>query len=190
VHDGEGMCENARSMHAFRADGHRFRQALLSPLRDLPPPCMHVYFLLQIARRIKMQCLQAHGVLLSTEGPYGNIIKIKPPICFSIPDVDRMVGAMAAVLEELGSPSSKDMKELVAASTREVEEVKSRASMRAVNGRRGGSSYSERVEGGKAGAALSAPGSSAAEQRRGLSYVLLGAAIMMSTIAMYRWRQH
>lgn len=51
---------------------------------------------------IKARCKTAHKVLLSTEGPYSNVIKIKPPMCFSRGDVDRMV---AALVEALGAVS-------------------------------------------------------------------------------------
>lgn len=47
---------------------------------------------------VKSHCKSVSRVLLSTEGPYSNVIKIKPPLCFSTTDVDRMVGALDAAL--------------------------------------------------------------------------------------------
>ncbi|HEY8845817.1 MAG TPA: aminotransferase class III-fold pyridoxal phosphate-dependent enzyme, partial [Candidatus Limnocylindrales bacterium] len=43
------------------------------------------------------------GVLLSTDGPFHNVIKIKPPLVFSAADADRLVETVDAVLAELGS---------------------------------------------------------------------------------------
>jgi 4-aminobutyrate aminotransferase-like enzyme len=40
------------------------------------------------------------GVLLSTDGPDHNVIKIKPPLCFDAADADRLVGVVDDVLAE------------------------------------------------------------------------------------------
>lgn len=50
---------------------------------------------------VKSRCKSMHKVLLSTEGPYSNVIKIKPPMCFSVADVDRMVAAMGEAFESV-----------------------------------------------------------------------------------------
>ncbi|HSR16439.1 MAG TPA: aminotransferase class III-fold pyridoxal phosphate-dependent enzyme [Gemmatimonadales bacterium] len=42
------------------------------------------------------------GVLVSTDGPFHNVIKIKPPLCFTRPDADRLVAALDRALTELG----------------------------------------------------------------------------------------
>ena len=41
------------------------------------------------------------GVLLSTDGPFHNVIKIKPPLVFSAADADRLVETVDTVLGEL-----------------------------------------------------------------------------------------
>jgi len=41
------------------------------------------------------------GVLLSTDGPFHNVIKIKPPLVFSAADADRLVDTVDAVLAEV-----------------------------------------------------------------------------------------
>lgn len=62
----------------------------------------------QLAKFLKSRCRSAHRVLLSTEGPFANVIKVKPPICFSAADVDRMVCALSSALSELSSnPGAK-----------------------------------------------------------------------------------
>ena len=43
------------------------------------------------------------GVLLSTDGPDHNVIKIKPPLVFSESNVDQLVETIDAVLTEIGS---------------------------------------------------------------------------------------
>jgi 4-aminobutyrate aminotransferase-like enzyme len=41
------------------------------------------------------------GVLLSTDGPDHNVMKIKPPLVFSGPDADRLIATVDEVLREL-----------------------------------------------------------------------------------------
>ncbi|HSG09855.1 MAG TPA: aminotransferase class III-fold pyridoxal phosphate-dependent enzyme [Longimicrobiales bacterium] len=44
--------------------------------------------------------MKEKGILLSTDGPDDNVIKIKPPLCFSAHDADRVVAALDEVLGE------------------------------------------------------------------------------------------
>ncbi len=44
--------------------------------------------------------LRERGVLVSTDGPLHNVIKIKPPLQFSDSDADRLVNELAKILEE------------------------------------------------------------------------------------------
>ncbi len=44
--------------------------------------------------------LKDHGILLSTDGPNRNVIKIKPPLAFSDEDAERLVAVLDAVLAE------------------------------------------------------------------------------------------
>ena len=41
-----------------------------------------------------------HGVLLSTDGPDHNVLKVKPPIVFSRRDADHLVDTLDRVLAE------------------------------------------------------------------------------------------
>jgi 4-aminobutyrate aminotransferase-like enzyme len=45
--------------------------------------------------------MKESGVLLSTDGPRHDVIKIKPPIVFSRPEADRLLDRLAAVLPAL-----------------------------------------------------------------------------------------
>lgn len=47
--------------------------------------------------------MKEKGILLSTDGPDDNVIKIKPPLCFSATDADRVVAELDAVLGEDGA---------------------------------------------------------------------------------------
>jgi 4-aminobutyrate aminotransferase-like enzyme len=42
--------------------------------------------------------MKERGVLLSTDGPFHNVIKIKPPLVFSRRDADVVVSNLNAVL--------------------------------------------------------------------------------------------
>jgi 4-aminobutyrate aminotransferase-like enzyme len=44
--------------------------------------------------------MKDRGVLLSTDGPDHDVIKIKPPLAFSEADADRLVAGLDAVLGE------------------------------------------------------------------------------------------
>lgn len=44
--------------------------------------------------------MKEHGILLSTDGPFHNVIKIKPPLSFSEADADLLLRTLADVLEE------------------------------------------------------------------------------------------
>ena len=44
--------------------------------------------------------MRDHGILLSTDGPLHNVLKMKPPLVFSEADADRVVAAYDRVLGE------------------------------------------------------------------------------------------
>ena len=43
--------------------------------------------------------LREQNILVSTDGPYDNVIKIKPPLAFNLEDANVLVNAMAAILK-------------------------------------------------------------------------------------------
>ena len=47
--------------------------------------------------------LRDRGVLVSTDGPLHNVLKIKPPLPFSAQDADRLVEALRETLAEDGA---------------------------------------------------------------------------------------
>lgn len=44
--------------------------------------------------------MREHGILMSTDGPFHNVLKIKPPICFNQQNVDFLVGTLDKILRE------------------------------------------------------------------------------------------
>jgi ethanolamine-phosphate phospho-lyase len=51
------------------------------------------------AARLKER-LRAHRILLSTDGPEDNVLKIKPPIVFTGDDAERLVDSLSRILDE------------------------------------------------------------------------------------------
>jgi len=45
--------------------------------------------------------MRERGILLSTDGPQHNVIKIKPPMCITRPNVDFLVEQMGVVMKEM-----------------------------------------------------------------------------------------
>lgn len=50
-----------------------------------------------LAMRVKEACKCRKRVLIAIEGPYSNVIKIKPPIVFSVQDADQYLTALCQV---------------------------------------------------------------------------------------------
>ena len=44
--------------------------------------------------------LRELGILCGTDGPHHNVLKIRPPLCFTIADADLFVAVLDAVLDE------------------------------------------------------------------------------------------
>ena len=44
--------------------------------------------------------MREEGILVSTDGPYKNVIKIKPPICFAKPEADLFLATLEKILSE------------------------------------------------------------------------------------------
>ena len=44
--------------------------------------------------------MRDRGVLVSTDGPFHNVLKIKPPLCFAEPDADRLASELDEILGE------------------------------------------------------------------------------------------
>lgn len=49
-----------------------------------------------------VESLRQRGILLSIDGPYHNVVKIKPPMPFTVQNADEVVAAMDQILTDLG----------------------------------------------------------------------------------------
>ncbi len=106
----EGLQQNAQQVGTHLMDGMRElmeRHALIGDVRGLglfvgielvldrqtlaPAPEQASY----IANRMRER-----GILLSTDGPFHNVLKIKPPMVFTEENADLLVGALDEILEE------------------------------------------------------------------------------------------
>ena len=47
--------------------------------------------------------MREHGVLLGTDGPFHNVLKIRPPMPFTVPDAEILIGALDAALTATAS---------------------------------------------------------------------------------------
>jgi len=44
--------------------------------------------------------MRDHGILISTDGPLHNVLKLKPPLCFSLADAERFLATLDHILDE------------------------------------------------------------------------------------------
>ena len=65
---------------------------LVTDRASLEPAPRHASYLVERMRD--------RGILLSTDGPLHNVVKIKPPLVFDEDDADRLVNTLDEVLEE------------------------------------------------------------------------------------------
>jgi 4-aminobutyrate aminotransferase-like enzyme len=109
----EGLQEHARSTGARLLGGLRELQADHEPIGDVRGMGLFVGFELVDDRAARtpdaalatelVNRAAERGVLLSTDGPDHNVIKIKPPMVFSDADADRLVETVDAVLAEIAA---------------------------------------------------------------------------------------
>lgn len=50
-----------------------------------------------LAKHIKNE-MRKMNILVSTDGPYNNVIKMKPPLCFSPQDINIVLDALESIL--------------------------------------------------------------------------------------------
>ncbi len=110
VIEEEGLQENARATGARLSAGLRSlmdRHPLIGDVRGLGL-FLGVELVLDRATRepaplhaaYAVERMREEGVLLSTDGPDRNVIKIKPPLCFTAADADFLVAKLDRILSE------------------------------------------------------------------------------------------
>jgi 4-aminobutyrate aminotransferase-like enzyme/Ser/Thr protein kinase RdoA (MazF antagonist) len=99
----EGLQENARDVGAYLTEGLcqlQQRHEIITDIRGLG-----LFLGFEMRREGEatelVNRMKDRGVLLSTDGPLHNVIKIKPPIIFSRADADLLVGRLDETLAEL-----------------------------------------------------------------------------------------
>ena len=113
VIEDEGLQEHARSTGARLLGGLRELQADHESIGDVRGMGLFLGFELVVDREQRspdaaiatelVNRAAERGVLLSTDGPDHNVIKIKPPLVFSDADADHLVETVDAVLTELAA---------------------------------------------------------------------------------------
>jgi 4-aminobutyrate aminotransferase-like enzyme len=111
VIEEEGLQEHARVTGSYLRAGLRELQVHHEPIGDVRGQGLFVGFELVADRETRepdaviaselVNRAAERGVLLSTDGPDHNVIKIKPPMVFSDGDADRLIETVDAVLAEL-----------------------------------------------------------------------------------------
>lgn len=116
VIEDEGLMENARTVGARFRDGLRELARTCPIIGDVRGLGLFLGAELVLdpdtrtpasepASRIVNE-MRDRGILLSTDGPFDNVIKIKPPLVFTAADADRVVSELEAVLTESGCGAS------------------------------------------------------------------------------------
>lgn len=110
VMESEGLQQNAREVGAHLLDGLRglvARHAIAGDARGLG-----LFVGLELVRSREtlapadreasyaVNRMRDRGILLSTDGPHHNVIKIKPPLCFARADAERLVDTLDRILAE------------------------------------------------------------------------------------------
>ena len=54
-----------------------------------------------MTKNFSLSSLKRNGIILSREGPYDNILKFKPPMCFDKDDANFLVEKLSEALTEI-----------------------------------------------------------------------------------------
>jgi 4-aminobutyrate aminotransferase-like enzyme len=92
LHGLKGLMENHALIGDVRGLGLYVGVELVTDRRTLAPASQHADY---VINRMK-----DHGILISTDGPLYNVLKMKPPIVFTEQNADEVVEALGKVLSE------------------------------------------------------------------------------------------
>jgi len=92
LHGLKGLMENYPLIGHVRGLGLYVGVELVTDRQTLEPAPAHADY---IINRLK-----DHGILISTDGPLENVLKMKPPIVFSEQNADEVVQALGKMLSE------------------------------------------------------------------------------------------
>jgi len=107
----EGLVENARAVGAYFRQGLREIANRHEAIGDVRGAGLFIGLEFVSDRAAKTPApeiasgvingLREHGVLIGAAGAYGNVLKIRPPLCFSREHADMVVELTDTVLREL-----------------------------------------------------------------------------------------
>jgi 4-aminobutyrate aminotransferase-like enzyme/Ser/Thr protein kinase RdoA (MazF antagonist) len=108
VLDGEGLAERVEAVGAHLLDGLKALAAAHPLMADVRG--MGLFLGVDLARpdgtpateaaSYIVNRLRAHRILIGSDGPADNVLKIRPPLPFSRADVDRLIAVLSEVLNE------------------------------------------------------------------------------------------
>jgi len=106
----EGLQQNAKVVGNYLKTGLRELMAQFKIIGDVRGPGLFIGFELVSDRETKVPAtdqasyfanrMRDKGILMSTDGPYNNVLKIKPPVVFSKSNSDFLLDSIAQVLRE------------------------------------------------------------------------------------------
>ena len=108
VLESDGLAQNAETTGAHLLAGLKTlqkRHALIAEARGVglflgvelikpdgnPATCAASYIINR---------LRDHRILIGSDGPHSNVLKIRPPLCFAIEDADFLLTALGGILDE------------------------------------------------------------------------------------------
>ena len=106
----ENLQKNAKVVGTYLKDGLRSLMKDFEIIGDVRGPGLFIGIELVKNRQSKNPAtvqasyfanrMRDKGILMSTDGPYNNVLKIKPPVIFSISDSDILLDSISIVLKE------------------------------------------------------------------------------------------
>ena len=106
----EGLQQNARVVGDYLKAGLRELMKDFEIIGDVRGPGLFIGFELVTSRESRIPAteqagyfanrMRDKGILMSTDGPYNNVLKIKPPVIFSKADSDFLLHSISSVLKE------------------------------------------------------------------------------------------
>lgn len=106
----EGLQQNASVVGGYLKDGLRNMMNDFEIIGDVRGPGLFIGFELVSDRKDKIPAtvqasyfanrMRDKGILMSTDGPYNNVLKIKPPLVFSRSNADFLLESIQSVLKE------------------------------------------------------------------------------------------
>ena len=112
----EGLQDNARDTGAYLLEGLREAASRHDCAGDVRGAGLYVGFEFvgskeardpdQAAATFAVNALRERGILVGTAGLHGNILKIRPPLCFTREHADKLIEGMRSVLSEMDRPAA------------------------------------------------------------------------------------